>query len=198
MWYVSTTKKGLWKKKKPQKSYYLKTKQTNPKVNEDFLQFWKKKRNKKSKEHVGHLLASSSNHSKFRYRVYSIKRMCDYFFFWWGKKDYCCCWCFGLELLYGNCKTWCSSRFQKLCTPPPPSPPEFIIHAVYPATINQKNRNREIRHHLISPTPPTSSSSSSSSCFLFSYLLAYAFYQQTLSRTTFPFGILAKKSNFKT
>ncbi|KGU21377.1 hypothetical protein MGS_05904 [Candida albicans P78042] len=61
-------------------------------------------------------------------------------------------------------------------------------------TINQKNRNREIRHHLILPTPP----SSSSSCFLFSYLLAYAFYSQTLSRTTFPFGILAKKSNFKT
>ena len=155
MWYVSTTKKGLWKKKKPQKSYYLKTKQTNPKVNEDFLQFWKKKRNKKSKEHVGHVLASSSNHSKFRYRVYSIKRMCDYFFFWWGKKDYCCCcWCFGLELLYGNCKTWCSSRFQKLCTPPPPSPPEFIIHAVYPATINQKTGTEKYDIILSCPRPP--------------------------------------------
>lgn len=67
-----------------------------------------------------------------------------------------------------------------------------------PSNNKPKNRNREIRHHLILPTPPTSSSSSSSSCFLFSYLLAYAFYQQTLSRTTFPFGILAKKSNFKT
>lgn len=32
-------KKVCEKKKKPQKSYYLKTKQTNPKVNEDFLQF---------------------------------------------------------------------------------------------------------------------------------------------------------------
>lgn len=94
---------------------------------------------------MGHLLASSSNHSKFRYRVYSIKRMCDYFFFWWGKKDYCCCcWCFGLELLYGNCKTWCSLRFQKLCTSPPPSPPEFIIHAVYPA--NNKPKKQEQRN----------------------------------------------------
>ena len=31
--------KRFVRKKKPQKSYYLKTKQTNPKVNEDFLQF---------------------------------------------------------------------------------------------------------------------------------------------------------------
>ena len=187
-------KKVCEKRKSHKRVTILKQNKLIPKLMKIFFSFEKKKRNKKSKEHVGHLLASSSNHSKFRYRVYSIKRMCDYFFFWWGKKDYCCCWCFGLELLYGNCKTWCSLRFQKLCTPPPPSPPEFIIHAVYPATINQKNRNREIRHHLILPTPP----SSSSSCFLFSYLLAYAFYQQTLSRTTFPFGILAKKSNFKT
>lgn len=191
-------KKVCEKRKSHKRVTILKQNKLIPKLMKIFFSFEKKKRNKKSKEHVGHFLTSSSNHSKFGYRVYSIKRMCDYFFFWWGKKDYCCCWCFGLELLYGNCKTWCSSRFQKLCTPPPPSPPEFIIHAVYPATINQKNRNREIRHHLISPTPPTSSSSSSSSCFLFSYLLAYAFYQQTLSRTTFPFGILAKKSNFKT
>ena len=61
----------------------------------------------------------------------------------------------------------------------------------------KKQEQRNTTSSYLAHAPP-SSSSSSSSCFLFSYLLAYAFYQQTLSRTTFPFGILAKKSNFKT
>lgn len=137
-------KKVCEKRKSHKRVTILKQNKLIPKLMKIFFSFEKKKRNKKSKEHVGHFLTSSSNHSKFGYRVYSIKRMCDYFFFWWGKKDYCCCWCFGLELLYGNCKTWCSLRFQKLCTSPPPSPPEFIIHAVYPA--NNKPKKQEQRN----------------------------------------------------
>ncbi|KGQ81850.1 hypothetical protein MEO_05838, partial [Candida albicans P94015] len=73
-------KKVCEKRKSHKKVTILKQNKLIPKLMKIFFSFEKKKRNKKSKEHVGHLLASSSNHSKFGYRVYSIKRMCDYFF----------------------------------------------------------------------------------------------------------------------
>ena len=75
--------KGCEKEKATKRVTILKQNKLIPKLMKIFFSF--EKRNKKSKEHVGHLLASSSNHSKFRYRVYSIKRMCDYFF-WWGRR----------------------------------------------------------------------------------------------------------------
>ena len=73
-------KKVCEKRKSHKRVTILKQNKLIPKLMKIFFSFEKKKRNKKSKEHVGHLLASSSNHSKFGYRVYSIKRMCDYFF----------------------------------------------------------------------------------------------------------------------
>ena len=76
-------KKVCEKRKSHKRVTILKQNKLIPKLMKIFFSFEKKKRNKKSKEHVGHLLTSSSNHSKFGYRVYSIKRMCDYFF-WWG------------------------------------------------------------------------------------------------------------------
>ena len=103
----------------------------------------------------GPFLTSSSNHSKFGYRVYSIKRMCDYFF-WWGTL-----WLLLLLLLMLRfrvvveiAKRGVHRDSKNFCTPPPPSPPEFIIHAVYPATINQKTGTEKYDIILSCPRPP--------------------------------------------
>ena len=87
-----------------------------------------------------------------------------------GKKDYCCCcWCFGLELLYGNCKTWCSSRFQNFA---PATAITTRIH--HPRGIPSNNKPKQEQRNTTS-SYLAHAPSSSSSCFLFSYLLAYAF-----------------------